>query len=61
MKCGFIHLTRCRADNVTVFQRVSMNLKMTVGQAACRSSDVLFKACWLRPVFAESYRIYGYV
>jgi len=32
----FIHLIRFRVDNVRVFQPVSMNLNMTVGQTACR-------------------------
>jgi len=37
-----------------------MNLNMTVGQAACQLSYrySLLKARWLRPVFAESYRMY---
>jgi len=36
VKFNFIHLIRFRVDNVGVFQRVSMNLNITVGQAACR-------------------------
>ena len=41
-----------------VFQRVSMNLNMTVGQAAHTTYCVdIRKARWLRPAFAESYRM----
>jgi len=36
MKLSFIHLIRFRVDNARVLQRVSMNLNMTVGQAACQ-------------------------
>ena len=43
-----------RGDNARVFQRVSMNLSMTIGQAACQ---LLRQARWLRPAFAESYRL----
>jgi len=32
----FIHLIRFCIGNTRVFQRVFMNLNMTVGQAACR-------------------------
>jgi len=32
----FIHLIRFCVDNARVFRRISMNLNMTVGQAACR-------------------------
>jgi len=47
-----------RGDNARVFQRVSMNLNMTVGQAAHTKYCVdILKARWLRPAFAESYRL----
>jgi len=36
VKFSFFHLFRFRVDNTGVFQRVSMNPNMTVGQAACR-------------------------
>jgi len=36
MKLSFIHPFRFRGDNARVFQQISMNLNMTVGQAACR-------------------------
>jgi len=36
MKSSFIHQIRFRIDNARVFQRVSTNLNITVGQAACR-------------------------
>ena len=32
MKFSFIRLIRFRVDNARVFQRVSMNLNLTVGQ-----------------------------
>jgi len=35
MKLSFILLIRYRVDNARVFQRVSVHLSMTVGQAAC--------------------------
>jgi len=35
MFSGFIHLIRFCVDNARVFQQVFMNLKTTVGQAAC--------------------------
>jgi len=38
MKFSVIHLIRFRVDNPRVFQRVSMNLNMTICQAACRLS-----------------------
>jgi len=38
MKFSFIRLIRFRVDSARVFQRVSMNLNMTVAQAACRLS-----------------------
>jgi len=50
MKLSFIQLIRFRDDYTRIFQQVSINLNMTVGQAACR--------LLLRPVFAESYRFY---
>ena len=57
MKFGSIHLIRLRVDNARVFQRVSKNFNMTVGQAACRllCRYTLLKAHWLRRAFAESY------
>jgi len=36
MKFSFIHPIRFRGNNVRVLQQISMNLNMTVGQAACR-------------------------
>jgi len=36
MKLSFIHPFRFRGDNARVFQQISMNLDMTVGQAACQ-------------------------
>jgi len=36
MKFCFIHLTGLRVYNASVLQRVSMNVSMTVDQAACR-------------------------
>ena len=36
MKLSFIRLIRFRVDNAMVFQGVSMNLNMTVGQDASR-------------------------
>ena len=54
MKFSFIYLIRFRVDNATVFQRVSMNLNMTVGQAACRLLIYsTFAGCFL--YLAESY------
>jgi len=56
-------LIRFRVDNAGVFQRVAMNLNMTVGQASFRllcRFDML-KTRWLRPVFAESYRLYVWI
>jgi len=52
---SFIHLIRFCVDDARVFQRVSMNVNMTIGQAAC----------WLLcqytqntlTAFAESYRV----
>jgi len=35
-KLSFIHPFRFRGDNARVFQQISMNLNMMVGQAACR-------------------------
>jgi len=58
MKFSFIHLIRFRVDKYRVFQRVSMNLNTTVGQAVCQvdnHSAVILKALWLR--LAESYRL----
>jgi len=40
-----------------VFQRLSMNFNMSVGQAACRLTCHILKARWLRPAFAESYQL----
>jgi len=56
LKFIFIHLINFRGDKDSVFQRVSMNLKMTVGQAAYYCVDI-FNARWLHPVFADSYRL----
>ena len=46
-----------RGDNASVFQRVSMNLNMTVGQAACQllcryTQSVLATSCvcWIVPI-----------
>jgi len=36
MKFSFVHPFRFCGDNARVFQQVSMNLNITVGQAACR-------------------------
>jgi len=41
MKLSFILLIRFRIDNARVFQRVSMHLSMTVGQAACCAACLL--------------------
>jgi len=59
MKLSFIDLIRFRVDNARVFQRVSMNLNMTVGEDTCRlyCSVVILKALRLRPAFGESYRL----
>jgi len=57
MKFNFIHLIRFRCDNARAFQRVSMNLNMTVGQATCRllcpySQNTLSASCvcWIVPI-----------
>jgi len=43
----FIHLIRSCADNTRVFQRVLMNLNMTIGQAACRHTQgTLIASCF---------------
>ena len=34
-----------------------MNINMTVGQAPCQLFVDILKARWLRPAFAESYRL----
>jgi len=34
-----------------------MNINMTFGQATCQYYVDIFKARWLRPAFAESYRL----
>jgi len=57
VKFSFFHLFRFRVANAKAFQRVSMNLNMTVGQAACR---LLFRytqctlaascICWIVPI-----------
>ena len=48
-----------RSDNARVFQRVSMILNMTVGQAACQLLRRYTQSTLrLRPAFAESYRFY---
>jgi len=41
-------------DHARVFQRVPMNVNMTVGQAACQLLCRYAQARWLRPAFAES-------
>jgi len=47
-----------RGDNARVFQRVSMNLNVTVGQAACQllcwytqSTLAASCVCWIVPIF----------
>jgi len=48
---NFIHFIRFCVDNARVFQRVLMNLNMTVGKAACRLYCRILKALWLRPAY----------
>ena len=55
MKFSFFHPLRFRVDNARVFQRISMNLSMTVGQAAC-PVDIL-NARLTVSCIAESYRL----
>jgi len=50
-------LIRFRVDNAGVFQRVAMNLNMTVSQVACRllcrytqSTLVVSCVCWIVPI-----------
>jgi len=57
MKFRFIHLIRFRVDNARVFQRVSINLNITIGQAACRllygytrSTLAASCVCWILPI-----------
>ena len=57
MKLIFIHPFRFRGDNARVFQQISMNLNMMVGQAACRLLCDIRKARWLRLAIAELYRL----
>ena len=59
MKFSFFHLFSFRVDKARVFQRVSLNFNMTVGQVACRllRRYTQFNARWLRPVSAETYRL----
>jgi len=53
IKLRFIHLMRFRVDNARVFQRVSMNLNMTVGQAAYRKilATGLVETRWQTPLY----------
>jgi len=53
IKFSVFHLIRFRFDKARVFQRVSMNLSMTISQAACQllCGYRLVKGRWLRPVF----------
>jgi len=53
----FFHLSRFRVDNARVFQGVSINLNMPVGQAACwllcRYTQCTFatsRICWITPI-----------
>jgi len=46
-----------RGDNASVFQRVSMNLNMTVGQAACQLLCRYTQSTLAASSFAESYRL----
>ena len=57
VKFSFFSPFRFRVDNARVFQRASMNVNVTVRQAACRLLCRLLNARWLRPAFAESYRL----
>jgi len=50
MKFSFVHPFRFRGDNAIVFQQISMNLNMTIGQADY-CVDIR-KARWLRLAFA---------
>jgi len=57
MRFRFIHLISFRFDNARVFQRFSMNLNMTIGQATCRllcrytqSKFAAFCVCWIVPI-----------
>jgi len=57
MNFGFIHLIRFHGDKARVFQRVSINLSMTVGEAACRllcrstqSTLAVPSVCWIVPI-----------
>jgi len=62
MKLSFIQPIRFRGDNSRVFQQISTNLSMTVGQAACRllcrytqSTLAASCICWIvRIVTSES-------
>jgi len=62
MKFSFIHLIRFSGDNPRAFQQISMNLNITVGQAACRllcwytqSALAASCICWIiRIVTSES-------
>jgi len=56
MTFSFINLIGFRFDNARVFQRASMNLNMTVGQAACwlqcrytQSTLAAFGVWWIVP------------
>jgi len=57
MTLNFIHLIRFRVDNARVFQRVSINLTMTAGQATwrllCRRTESTLAVscvCWIESV-----------
>jgi len=57
VKFSLFHLFRSLVDNARVFQRVSMNLYMTIGQAACPllcrySQCTLAASCifWIVPI-----------
>jgi len=51
MKFSFIHLIIFCVDNARIFQRVSMNLNMTVGQSArrllCRQTQSTLAASYV--------------
>jgi len=56
IKFSFIHLIKFCVNNAKVFQLVSMNINMAVGQTAADYSVVIPKARWVRPAFGESCR-----
>jgi len=68
MKFRFIHLISFLGHNAWVYQRVSMNLNMTVCQAACRilcrnaqSTLAAFCVSWIVPIVTceSGERTYG--